>query len=386
MRVDELRRTLEEAAGPEPVTTSADLVRVRGLARRRQVRRLLTVAAASVVTVAAVTGFVVALRAPSDDAARVSAGGQRGPRGTGVGPVIFLNAEGGRVTRVDLGTGKQRTVEVPGLVSGDPDFHLLVRGDRLVYWGRTENDGANATFSIPLDLRGPPQLLDRAVVFVPSTHPDRVWLVYDPNGDGRPWLVREVTATGVETVPRTALPPDSGPDRGADGGLLLGTNRGLEVWRPGVGTLRTFGTGPSLDANASTVAWVSESVDGRLHVTAVDTGAERVYAPPADTKRFLSGALSPDGRTFAALVGESTTVPSRLALVDLASGDTRLVAGSEIAPVGDVAWSPDGDTVIFTGYVSQPRVAIEVGAYEIGAPAARRISVPTARTSHVTAG
>lgn len=390
MRVDEFRRTLEEVAGPEPETTSADLVRVRGLARRRRARRAVMVVAASAVAVAGLTAFVVALQAPSDDSARVSAGGQRRPRTTGVGPAIFLLAEGNRVTRVDLGTGKQRTVVVPGLVGGDPPFHLLVRGDRLVYWGRTENDGEFATFSIPLDLRGPPQLLDRALIFVPSTHPDRVWLVYDTNGDRRPAVVREVTATGVETVPRTALPPGSYPDRGVDDGLLLERNRKLEVWRPGVGAVRAFSTGPSLDANASTVAWVSESDDGRLHVAAVDTGAERVYAPRTGTERFLAGALSPDGRTLAALVGpspgpQSTGVHARLALVDLASGNTRLVAGSKIAPYGNVAWSPDGRVVIFTGYVQQPRLVIEVGTYEVGAPAARRISVPTAHDTRVTA-
>lgn len=383
MRVEELRRALEEVAGPVPSATSEGLGRVRAMARRRRARRALAVA---VVSVAAATVVLVSLISltSSEDTTRVSVSGPDRPQTGGAGPAIFLNAEGGKVTRVDLGTREQRTVDVPGLFPGDPPFHLLVRGDRLVYWGRTETDGAFATFSIPLDLRGPPQLLDRALFFVPSTHPNRVWLVYDTNDDRRPALVREVTASGAGTVPPTALPPDSYPERGVDGGLLLGTSRDLVVWKPGVGAVRTLGTGLSLDANTSTVAWASD--DGRLHVAAVDTGADRLYAPPIHRERFLSGAFSPDGRTFAALVGAPPTVPSRLVLVDLVAGSARIVPGSEIAPNGDVAWSPDGDNVIFTGYVSQPRVEIEVGTYEIGEPAARRINVPTARTSHVTAG
>ena len=57
---------------------------------------------------------------------------------------------------------------------------------------------------------------------------------------------------------------------------------------------------------------------------------------------------SPDGRWLAAKVNHLNGMCSQLAMIEVESGETRLI-GPEGGTIGVWAWSPDGDRLIFTG-------------------------------------
>ncbi|HEX5501653.1 MAG TPA: S9 family peptidase [Thermomicrobiales bacterium] len=88
--------------------------------------------------------------------------------------------------------------------------------------------------------------------------------------------------------------------------------------------------------------------DTRTQVFVVDVaGGERrrVTARPVD---HYFPQWSPDGRLIAAQVPNRNGMYSQLALIDVASGETRLV-GPEGGVVGTWSWSPAGDRIVFTG-------------------------------------
>jgi dipeptidyl aminopeptidase/acylaminoacyl peptidase len=84
----------------------------------------------------------------------------------------------------------------------------------------------------------------------------------------------------------------------------------------------------------------------QVFVAEVEGGARRQVTDAA-----VDHALpqwSPDGRWLAAQVANRESQGSRLGLIEVESGQTRLV-GAELGVVGVWAWSPAGDRVLFAG-------------------------------------
>jgi Tol biopolymer transport system component len=118
-----------------------------------------------------------------------------------------------------------------------------------------------------------------------------------------------------------------------------------------------------------------------------------VYSPPSPTIRFVAGAFSPNGETFAAL--SATVLPSllvtennRLVMVSLAAGSSTTVQRSDIDGSGNVAWSRDGNHIVFTGYQPGPGNVTEVRTFsrvEHGA-ILRTVDVPEAHGTAIAAG
>jgi len=170
------------------------------------------------------------------------------------------------------------------------------------------------------------------------------------------------------------------PQRALASGLLLATHEADDMyalWDPGTRKVlrrlprRTIGDlGPAHgDVLASCPAPC-----GALRLTNVRTGARRDLPAPRGF-RFEVGeaAFSPDGRQLAAPVrqrGAGERAPRQLALVDPASGATRVVPGSRVARGYTlVAWSASGRHVFITGG------ARTITAYRLGTARARALHV-----------
>lgn len=88
--------------------------------------------------------------------------------------------------------------------------------------------------------------------------------------------------------------------------------------------------------------------DTRLQVFVVDakTGARRqITSEPVDHNH---PQWSPDGTTLAARVPNHNGMCSQLGLIDLESGETRLVGPAD-GTVATWSWSPSGDRIVFAG-------------------------------------
>ena len=91
--------------------------------------------------------------------------------------------------------------------------------------------------------------------------------------------------------------------------------------------------------------------------------------------------LSPDGRTVAFVRSDPTQpdTPARLARLSLERGPVRLARPRAHGSVGEVAWSPDGTRLAFTGQVDPPRFLVG------RVPPVHRLAVPTAKNGSKTA-
>jgi hypothetical protein len=211
-----------------------------------------------------------------------------------------------------------------------------------------------------------------------SSRPDRAWLLDDqqPRPPDRTYLLHEVDLAAGRRLRTVALPYDARPVAMAAGGVLtrdLAARMQLRDLRTRR-VLRQLGAGLTfLDAHGSLVAYLA--VDG-LHVRDLAGGRDRVIAPPArDAGWFASGtglptdtqcclqyaAFDPPGRSLAAFVTLAGPSSLGMAVVDLQSGGSRLLAGSGGAsPVGCqpcLGWSPDGWLFFFAGGPSPAAVA-----------------------------
>lgn len=365
MKVDELHRALDELAGPVAMRSEDERRAVAQRVRRQRVRRAVPVSLIAAALVAALV--VIVVRPGTDSGSRVVAGPSR------EGGVLYLSDGYSKVTKLDVATGAAQTVTLPGMFPGDPPYRILRRGDRLVYWGRTTDTYEFATFSIGLDLRSAPRLVDRALFFVPSSHPGRIWLVYGARGGGAPEAVREVTLDGAETVPRTPLPPKLTyyPEMGVGDGLVLESGRGLVYWTRD-GRVRPLpGNARALAARADVVAVETGRM---LQLVDVNRGKRREIALPPGVVSFsdLSGSFSPDGRTLAVFGDLNRAPPLRgvILLVDLASGGARVLPGTDTDNGGSIAWSSTGGTL----YAQLGQGSFV--AYDRGDASARDLPVP----------
>ena len=358
MKIDEFRRSISQNA--PSVDTRAALAAVRRRASRRHV---IKVALTTVLTLALAGGAalgVLAARTHRYSTSRVST-----TPGPSTAPaVLFALDDHARLLSFDLATSKLKTRHLPGVAGGDPPFPLLVRGDELVYWGRTDTTADFATWVVPTNFSTPPRLLDRALYFVPSAAADRVWLVYGAGSSRTPVAVREVMTSGVETVPRTTLPAGSVPDRGAGDGLLLQRDGQLQLWSPIRGVEKSFDGPSAIDADSNTVVWQSRSrslqvqdLSGAGGPTSSDFGP-RVRGP---------GAISPHGSRLAVIVDPG----AQLAIEAISHGVTPKALEPDSVPnIQDVTWTPDGQTVILRGHNGKQSI---VGAFTLGSHSVRRL-------------
>ena len=88
--------------------------------------------------------------------------------------------------------------------------------------------------------------------------------------------------------------------------------------------------------------------DARLQVFVVDVAAGERRQVSRLLNDFGGPQWSPDGLLLAARVAYRNGFYSQLAIIEVSSGETRLV-GPEGGMIGLWAWSPSGDRMIFAG-------------------------------------
>ena len=200
-----------------------------------------------------------------------------------------------------------------------------------------------------------------------------------PAADGKSILVEvdaqlvQRTLDGASTGGPWPIPEGynlTSPARATAAGVLVETTanafiRQLAEWQPATGAVRALGpyndlidayTSPS---GSSTVVARTDCDDDFpcwLLLTDTATGhVTRVDSPIPGNGFYGGGAFSPDGSQLAVFVATNTgtTNPAaKLAVVDVATGQLRLIDGSETPvgePYGYASWSPSGGWVFFGG-------------------------------------
>jgi hypothetical protein len=180
----------------------------------------------------------------------------------------------------------------------------------------------------------------------------------------------EMPVSGTEAATRFTLPmgwyfPGGYGQSVGDDIIVLSTSSStsagpasIGLWHVGSGRVRSFGTiqtAPSpwvvgvFTANGAdhgVVAWIPFRCGGKvscpIDLTDTTTLVTRPVRPPTGRAFVNGGAFSPDGRELAVFVtgsGPSGDTEAQLAIVNLASGKTRLVPRVHF-PLGiDLAWA-----------------------------------------------
>jgi hypothetical protein len=314
--------------------------------------RTLLVGTLLVFAVAVPTGCGAAEKPPDRGTAGATSGLGDMPTGT-----LFLgHLREQSITRIELASGESTTISLPQLAPGDPPFHLIQTGGRLVFYGGSH------TYALDLDLKGPPQDLGESWYFVPSGREGRVWLttldLESPETVRDLKAVREVTVRGDVTVPETGRPPSRGPTilAAVGGGLLFQDDDELKVWDPLAEKVTARLPGPfPADTHGSLVAWCKQGCP-KFHVTDVTTGNDLAISA-GDSFRFeetYDGAFSPDGAVVAVPVVTSPGTHlaghrHQVALVDVKAETARLIEGSELADdYPAMAWASSGEWLFFS--------------------------------------
>jgi hypothetical protein len=295
---------------------------------------------------------------------------------------LYLAGDG-ELWIVDVATERARHLLLRQLAPGDPPYRIVRRGRRLVLWGFTTYV-ADAAFRRPLRV-----LARRSWFFIPSAHPNRVWIGYvDPRSPATVRAlraVREVTASGRVTVPDVRPPGGRWPERALASGLLFSA-RGDDAWvlwdpvtRTVLRRLPARAIGELGPAHGDLLASCSPPCRS-LRLTDARTGAGHDMPAPRGFLFDLArarAAFSPGGEQLAVAVrrvGTGRRAPVRLALVDVARGAVRLVAGSTVGAGYTVAaWSADGRHVFITG--GERFESRTIAAYRLGAARARVLDV-----------
>jgi hypothetical protein len=285
----------------------------------------------------------------------VAAGCGGSPRAAS-GPRLYL-AGNGELWVVDVASRHVQHLTRPLLTDADPPHRILARGRRLVMG----NEFGDTAF------------------FLPSLRRDRVWVVDVDPRSSVVRAVREVTVDGVTTVPAIVPPQRRWPLGAVDGGLLLQSGGGLDVWDPYTGRVVRH-----LRVDAGTLGPTSGHVAlsctepgcHALELTDSRTGASRaVRAPSGFTFEPWGAAFAPDGALLGVPVRVVADGPRQLALVDVAHGRVAIVPGSSVAPGYTLtAWSASGQAVFLTGGGAYTTARVLVG-YRLGTPSARPIRV-----------
>jgi hypothetical protein len=317
-------------------------------------------------------------------AATVAACGGDDPTGHGREPApssprLYLAGDG-ELWIVDVATERTRRVRLRELGPGDPPHKIVRRGRSLVLWGGTTYV-ADPGFRQPLRT-----LVAGSWFFIPSAHPDRVWIAFLKKGTpprvNAIGAVREVTVAGRVTFPDVRPLGGGWPERALTSGLLFSARDGTWLlWDPATRTVLRRLPGDSIGDLGPARGDVLASCPPpcrSLRLTDVRTGARRDVAAPRGLRFEIGSAdFSPDGRRLAVAVrraGAGRRAPGRLALVDVARGAVQVVAGSTV-PAGYtlVTWSSDGRHVFITGGERFEKRTLV--AYRLGSSRARVLDV-----------
>ncbi len=296
-------------------------------------------------------------------------------------PRLYLAGDG-ELWIVDVATERARRVPLRQLAPGDPPHRIVARGRRLVLWGYR-------TYVADRRFRRPPRTLARrSWFFIPSAHPDRVWIAFLDRGSPATVralrAVREMTAGGRVTVAGVRPPGGRWPQRALASGLLLstgGAEHAYTLWDPVTRTVVRRLPGRAIGELGPAYGDVLASCPApcrTLRLTDVRTGARRdVPAPRGFRFEAWTAAFSPDGRRLAIpvrRVGAGERAPRGLALVEAAQRTAWVVPGSRVPPGYTlVAWSASGRHVFITG--GGRRGERTITAYRLGAARARALHV-----------
>ena len=296
-------------------------------------------------------------------------------------PTLFLAGDGEMWVVNPIDETSQR-IRLPELSPGDPPHKVVVRGDRLVFWGSNTAWAADADSpQRPLDA-----ISKEAWIWIPSAHPSRIWIgSLDPvHGGPRSralGAVREIDANGTTTFGDVKPPEGAWPALALDSGLVFTPPEGIELWDPRtqnvVRRLSNSAIGDLGPAHDDLVASCTANCR-RLILTDFPTGIQdRIVAPDDQAFEVWNAAFSPSGDQLAVPVRELKSgwpAPRRLALIDLSAHLVSVVEGSEVdGGYTFVVWSKQGDEVFMTGGERFERR--EIVGYQIGASTARAIDV-----------
>lgn len=217
--------------------------------------------------------------------------------------------------------------------------------------------------------------LGQANDVLPSSHPDRVWLVsQEALVPDQTFVLREVDLSTRRVTRRWTLPYDAEPLAVVPQGVVVrDLHNDLVVRDPGGRrAAQPLGFGVTfLDAHASLLAYLDGTL---LHLHDLASGRDRMVAAPAGARSWYSlgpplpgtgcclqfGAFSPDGSRLA--VFTELTAPDALGItmVDVAAGRATLLEGSggatPVACLPCLGWSRSGWLFFFNGGpgVSEP--------------------------------
>lgn len=257
------------------------------------------------------------------------------------------------VVAVDLNDRVAARWVLPGQRAGDQPVRLHAVGDRLVV-GWSPVVSITPTGEDLIDLGG--------TIFVPAAEDDAVWVIDygdDRIGPGPTTFSLVSTTTGGSLVEAPGIDGSEGmAAAGVPGGLIVSTDDGIGVWTPeAAGFVRMFSdeTGFVATANQNTVAWCSGDCS-TMHLSDAQTGTRvDVAAQPGATFAAHAVAVSPDGKTIAAveITGGSAEV---VTLADATTGNVAARYSLSMGFPAAVVWSPDS-TQLFVAEDSYGRSA-----------------------------
>jgi hypothetical protein len=196
---------------------------------------------------------------------------------------------------------------------------------------------------------------------LPSSHPDRVWLVsHEALVPDRTFVLREIDLPTRRSLRRWALPYNAEPVAVVPQGVVVRDLHNEFVVRDLSGRRAPLRLGFDLiflDVHVSLLAYLA---DGRLHLHDLTSGRNRVVAAPAGAPSWFAlgpplsgtdcclqfGAFSPDTRRLAVFTALAGPGAPGLTIVDVATGRASLLEGSNGAtPVACqpcLGWSRGG--------------------------------------------
>jgi hypothetical protein len=245
---------------------------------------------------------------------------------------------------IDAETGATTAPRAPGFSGGDAQFALVPSAEQIAY---RCSRGACIT---GLDSGSEEARLGEAWCIAPSVRPNHVWLaVLDPESPATERAIESVSELSFAGEIRTG--PSILPSRrwhcpvGAfDGGVLFQEASGIAAWDAAASkVIATIPDAFPAAVHERLVATYPDEGEGRLRLTDLTTGHERLIEPPAGWRFDPSyeGDFSPDGSRLA-VTATRLGAPEReggLAIVTLSTGSAETVATEWSS---GVAWAPDG--------------------------------------------
>jgi hypothetical protein len=289
------------------------------------------------------------------------------------GTLLYL---GGRQALVaEVVSGRISPVASPGAGR----VRVLRQGSHLILLAR---DGGAAVLEIGRTARQRP--LGRAMDVLPSSLPDRAWLV--SQGDTAPdeaYVLREMDLRSGRQLRRWTLPYDAEPVAVVPQGVVIRTLQNDFEVRDARGR-RILSLGRDLtflDHHGGLLAYLD---DRSLHLHDLATGLDRTVEPPAGARSWFAlgpplpgrgcclqiGSFSPDARTLAVFTELAGPGQPGLTVVDVAGGRAKLLPGSggatPVACQPCLGWSRGGWLFFFN---DGPALA-DPAAWRPGEPAA----------------